>query len=340
MSQQQQAAATPSTTGADTMKAFVRRVYGTPEVIELVDVEAPVPADDEILVRVRAVCVNPLDWHELTGIPLIARTQMGMFKPKDARIGTDFAGVVEAVGAGVTRFRPGDEVFGMRGGCFAERVCIREVRAARKPANATFEQAASIPVAALTALQALRDKGGIQPGHKVLVNGASGGVGTFGVQLTKAMGAEVTGVCSTRNVDIVRSLGADHVVDYTSEDFAHTGQRYDVILDVAGNRSIADRRRALAPGGVLVVVGGPKNNRVYGSLVRMARAIVAGKLSGRKMVGMLAKNNGDDLAFVADLVEAGKVTPFVERVYPMADLPEALRYQGQGHAQGKIALTV
>ena len=232
------------------MKAAVRDRFGSPDVVELRDIEKPAPADDEVLVRVRAASVNPADWYEVTGRPYVGRTQMGLLKPKSNRLGVDYAGTVEAVGGNVTEFRPGDEVFGGRSGAFAEYVCVREDRAiVPKPANLTFEEAAAVPVAALTALQGLRDKGQVQPGQKVLINGASGGVGTFAVQIAKALGAEVTGVCSTPNVDIARSLGADHVIDYTREDFTRSDERYDLMLDIAGSRSWSECRRVLDPAG-------------------------------------------------------------------------------------------
>ena len=334
-----QPAAAPRTPAA-TMKAFVRHVYGPPDVVELVDRPVPVPEDDEILVRVRAASVNPVDWYEITGRPYFTRVMGGLRRPKEPSTGRDMAGVVAAVGSAVTEFRTGDEVYGMRMGAFAEYVCIREARAVRKPANASFEQAAAIPVAGLTALQALRDKGGIEAGQSVLVIGGSGGVGTFGVQLAKAFGAEVTAVCSTRNVEAVRALGADTVVDYTREDFVSAGRRYDLVLDVAGNRSVRERRRVLTPEGTLVMVGGPKKNRLFGPMLPMVWMLVVGRLSGRRMTMMVAANSKQDLELLRDLVEAGKVTPVVERTYPLRDLPEALNYLGTGHAQAKLTVTV
>ena len=253
--------ADPLAADATRMKAIVYRCYGSPDVLKLEDVEKPTPADDEVLVRVRAASVNPLDWHYMRGTPYIMRLDSGVGTPTSTRMGVDFSGTVEAVGRNVKRFRPGDEVFGGRRGAFAEYVTVREDRAlALKPANVTFEQAAAVPIAAMTALQALRDKGGIQPGQKVLINGASGGVGTFAVQIAKSFGAEVTGVCSTRNLDLVRSLGADHVIDYTKEDFTKSGQRYDLILDNVGNHPLLALRRVLTPGGTMVIVGGSKGN--------------------------------------------------------------------------------
>lgn len=322
------------------MKAIVRSVYGPPDVLELADVEVPVPKDGEVLVRVRAACVNPLDWHEVVGTPYLVRIQGGVRRPKRAIPGTDVAGRVEAVGRGVTRFKPGDEVFGMGSGTFAEYVAVREDQVAIKPTNLTFEQAAAVPVAALTALQALRDTGRIRPGQRVLINGGSGGVGTFAVQLAKSFGTEVTAVCSTRNVEAVGELGADHVIDYTREDFTRTGERYDLILDVAGTRSIADRRRALAPRGTLVLVGGPKDNRWTGPLGSLLRMLASSLFVSQRMVGMLAKNDREDLATLRDLLETGKVVPVVEQAYPLKDVPEALRVLGEGHARGKLVITV
>jgi NADPH:quinone reductase-like Zn-dependent oxidoreductase len=322
----------------ETMKAFVQEAYGSPDVLVLRDVEKPTPDDDQVLVRVRAASVNPADWHHVTGTPYLVRLSDGLRRPKQAQPGTDMAGEVEAVGRNVTRFRPGDEVFGMRSGAFAEYVAVRADRIVRKPANVTFEEAGSVPVAALTALQGLRDKGGLQPGHQVLIIGASGGVGTFAVQIAKALGAEVTAVCSTRNVDMVAALGADQVVDYTREDFVHSGRKYDVVLDGAGNRSIADRRRVLKPTGTLVIVGGPKTNRWTGPVGPLVAAIVRSRFGGPRATGMLAKNNVADLETLRDLLESKQVTPVVERTYPLEDLPEAMAYLGQGHARGKIVI--
>ena len=321
-----------------TMKAIVQETYGSPDVLELRDVEKPTPNDDQVLVRVRASSVNPADWHHVTGTPYLVRMGSGLRRPKQAVPGTDMAGEVEAVGRNVTRFRPGDEVFGMRSGAYAEYVAVRADRIVRKPANVTFEEAASVPIAALTALQGLRDRGHLRAGHQVLVIGASGGVGTFAVQIAKALGAEVTGVCRTGNVDMVRALGADHVVDYTREDFVHSGRKYDVILDNVGNRSIADRRRVLKPTGTLVVVGGPKKNRWIGPMGGVVLLSLRSRLGGPKMTFMLAKNDVDDLDTLRDLLDSKQVTPVVERTYPLREVPEALRYLGQGHAQGKIVI--
>jgi NADPH:quinone reductase-like Zn-dependent oxidoreductase len=275
----------------------------------------------------------------MTGL-YIARTQLGLLKPKNTRLGVDFAGVVEAVGGNVKRFRPGDEVFGGRNGAFAEYVCVREDRAmVLKPANVTFEQAAAVPVAALTALQGLRDKGQIQPGQQVLINGASGGVGTFAVQIAKSFGAEVTGVCSTRNVDMVRSLGADHVVDYTQEDFTRSERRYDLLLDIAGSRSWSECKRVLNPKAIFVIVGGPKTNRWIGPLSHVVKVRLASLRASQKVIFFVAKLNKEDLVVLQELLEAGKVTPVIDRRYELSELPEAMRYLGAGHAQGKVVIT-
>ena len=324
---------------ATTMKAVVRNTYGPPDVLELEDIERPEIADDGVLVRVRAASVNRADWYALTGTPYVARPQTGLRKPKQRVLGVDFAGTVEAVGKDVTDLRPGDEVFGARSGAFAEYVSAR-VGVARKPANLTFEEAAAVPVAGLTALQGLRDKGRVQPGHKVLVNGASGGVGTFAVQIAKALGAEVTAVCSTRNVDIVRSIGADHVVDYTRDDFTRRGGRYDVMFDNAGSRSWLECTRVLAREATVVIVGGPKTGRLLGPLAHVASMRLASLGSRRKLVFFIASLNRPDLETLRELLEAGKVTPVIDRRYELREIAEALRYMGEGHAQGKNVITV
>ena len=323
------------------MRAVVRERYGSPDVVELREIDRPVVPDDGVLVRVRAASVNRMDWYNLTGTPYFARSEFGLRRPKSELLGVDFAGTVEAVGRSVTRFRLGDEVFGGRNGAFAEYVVVREDRAVvPKPANVTFEQAAAVPVAAITALQGLRDKGQIRPGQQVLINGASGGVGTFAVQIAKAFGAEVTGVCSTRNVDLVRSLGADHVVDYTHEDFTRSDRRYDLILDVAGSRSWSACRRVLNPQAPFVVAGGPKGNRLLGPLSHMVKLRVAAWRSRQKPVFYMSKLNQADLAVLRDLLEAGKVSPVIDRRYELSDSANALRYMGAGHARGKIVITV
>jgi NADPH:quinone reductase-like Zn-dependent oxidoreductase len=324
------------------MKAFVRQVYGPPEkVLELTEVERPTPEDGQILVRVRATSMNPVDWHEITGEPYLARIQEGLRKPAKHPVpGTDVAGVVEELGAGVTRFKVGDEVFGMGSGTFAEYVAVREDRVVAKPANLTFEQAAAVPVAAITALQALRTSGRISAGQKVLVNGASGGVGTFAVQIAKSFGTEVTAVCSSRNVDQAKALGADEVIDYTLADFTRSGRQYDLIFDVASNHPLADRRRVLAPKGTLVMVGGPKDNKWIGPLGLLLGMLAVSVFSSQRLVGMLAKNSAADLATLAELLESGKVVPAVEKTYPFAELPAALAQLGAGHSQGKLVVIV
>lgn len=326
------------------MKAIVYCDYGVPNV-KLQEIEKPTPADDQLLVRVQAASVNPLDWHFIEGTPYVMRAMgVGLRKPKDTRLGVDFAGTVEAVGKNVTKFKPGDEVFGGRDGAFAQYVCVREPRAvALKPANITFEQAASVPIAAVTALQGVRDKGKVQPGQKVLINGASGGVGTFAVQIAKSYGADVTGVCSTRNLDMVRSLGADHVIDYTKEDFTKSAERYDVIIDNVANHSLSECRRVLNQHGryVLIGGGGVSESRFLGpGLTHALKAMVLAPFVSQKMGMMLAELNHDDLALLADLMQSGKMKPVIDRTYKLGDLPDAIHYLEQGHARGKVVITV
>jgi NADPH:quinone reductase-like Zn-dependent oxidoreductase len=326
------------------MKAIVYCDYGVPN-LKFQEIEKPTPADDQLLVKVRAASVNPLDWHFVEGIPYFMRLiGVGLRKPKDTRLGVDFAGTVEAVGKNVTKFKPGDEVFGGRTGAFAEYVCVREARAvALKPANITFEQAASVPIAAITALQGVRDQGKVQPGQKVLINGASGGVGTFAVQIAKSLGADVTGVCSTRNLDMVRSLGADHVIDYTKEDFTKGDQRYDVILDNVANRSLSECRRLLNPDGRYVLIGGGGANegRWLGpGLTQAVKAMVLSKFVTQKMGMMMGELNQKDLTALADLMQSGKVTPVIDRTYKLSELPQAIQYLEQGHARGKVVINV
>ncbi len=323
------------------MRAAVRDRYGSPDVVELQEIDKPVPTEDEVLVRVRAASLNIADWYEVTGRPYVGRTQMGLFKPKTNRLGVDYAGTVEAVGENVTEFQPGDEVFGGRNGAYAEYVCARADRAiVPKPSNVTFEEAAAVPVAALTALQGLRDKGQLQPGQKVLINGASGGVGTFAVQIAKALGAEVTAVCSTGNVDLARSLGADHVIDYTREDFTRSDERYDLLLDIAGSRSWSACRRVLDPQATFVIVGGPKTNPLLGPLGHVVKLRLAAVGSGRKIVFFIAKFNKADMLVLRELLESGKMTSVIDRQYELSEIADALRYIGEGHAQGKIVVTV
>jgi len=321
------------------MKAVVHNTYGSPDVLKLQEIEKPDLTDDGVLVRVRAASINPVDWYAMTGTPYVARPQMGLRKPKTNRLGVDFAGTVEAVGRDVTHVRPGDEVFGAKSGAFAEYVCVRDA-VVLKPANLTLEQAAAVPVAALTALQGLRDKGQIQPGQQVLINGASGGVGTFAVQIAKALGAEVTAVCSTRNVELVRSLGADYVVDYTREDFTRSGRRYDLMLDVAGGRSWSECKRVLEPQATLVIVGAPKGTRLLGPLSHVIRLKLAALGSRRNVVFFVAQTNRADLLVLQELLAAGAVTPVVHRSYELSKTADAFRYLGEGHAQGKIVVTM
>ena len=327
---------------ANSMKAIVHCEYGSPDVLTLVDVEKPTPADNQVLVRVRAASVNPLDLTIRGPLPL--RPLFGMRKPKDTRLGVDYAGTVEAVGKNVTQFKSGDEVFGGRNGALAEYVCVLADRAvALKPPNITFEQAASVPVAAITALQGLRDKGKIQPGQKVLVNGASGGVGTFAVQIAKSFGAKVTGVCSTRNVDLVRSIGADHVIDYTKEDFTKSEQRYDLIYDLIGNHSFSERRRILNPNGICVMagIGGAGWHEGFASrLLGELNGYLRSRFTSQKFIAYIAQFNKADMSILADLMQSGKVTPVIDRTYKLSETSQALRYLEQGHARGKVVITV
>jgi NADPH:quinone reductase-like Zn-dependent oxidoreductase len=328
---------------ANPMKAITYCDYGLAN-LKLEEIEKPAPNDDQILVRVRAASVNPYDWHFVEGTPKIMRMMgVGLRKPKDTRVGVDFAGTVEAVGKNVTQFKPGDEVFGGRGGAFAEYVCPRANRAvAIKPANITFEQAASVNIAGITALQALRDKGKVEAGQKVLINGASGGVGTFAVQIAKSFGADVTGVCSAKNVDLVRSLGADHVIDYTKEDFTKGEQRYDVILDNVTNHSLLECRRALTPKGIYVMIGGggPNEQGVIGPLANPIKAMLLSPFVSQKMGMMMADANQKDLTILADMMQSGKIKPVIDRTYKLDQVPDAIRYLEEGHARGKVIITV
>src|SRR3989454_4186063 len=324
-----------SATPSNPMKAIVNCEYGVDN-LKLQEIGKPTPKDNEILVRVRAASINPVDGHLLRGA-LLMRPITGLRKPKNTRFGGDFAGVVEAVGKNVTNFKPGDEVFGAKRGAVADYVCVPADRAAvLKPANVTFEQAGSVAIAALTALQGLRDKGHIQAGQKVLINGASGGVGTFAVQIAKAFGAEVTAVCSTSNVDAARSMGADHVIDYTKEDFTQNGQHYDLIVAANGNRSISEYKRALRPNGTYVVTGGSKKQTYQAMLLGPWISMTGTK----KMGNLMAKPNTKDLGFVKELLEAGKVIPVIDRRYPLSETAEALRYLEAGRARGKVVITV
>jgi NADPH:quinone reductase-like Zn-dependent oxidoreductase len=334
----------PIETGEPHMKAVVYTDYGPPDVLQIRDIKKPVPNEDQILVKVRAASVNPYDWHFIRGTPYIMRLMMaGIRKPKDPRLGVDYAGTVEAVGKNVTQFKPGDEVFGNKSGAFAEYLCARADRAVvLKPANITFEQAAGVPVAGLTALQGLRDKGKVQPGQKVLINGASGGVGTFAVQVAKSFGADVSGVCSGRNVDLVRSLGADHVIDYTKEDFSKGDERYDVILDNVGTQPLSGFRRVLKPNGICVMIGGggPNEGKWVGPMARPIKALLMSPFISQKIGMMMAEGNKDDLNTLADLMQSGKVTPVIDRTYPLSEIREAVRYVETGRARGKVIITV
>jgi NADPH:quinone reductase-like Zn-dependent oxidoreductase len=330
------AAAAPS----HPMKAVVYCEYGPPGVLALEDVERPVLGDSQLLVRVRAAAVNPLDWHYMRGTPYIARLDMGLRKPKVTRLGVDYAGTVEAVGRSVTQFKPGDEVFGGRNGAFAEYVAVRADRSVvLKPANLTFEQAAAVPVAAVTALQGLRDKGQLRPGQKVLINGASGGVGTFAVQIAKSLGAHVTGVCSTRNVELVRSIGADSVIDYTKEDFTKGAQRYDLIIDNVGNHSLSDVRHVLTPNGRYVMIGGPAG-RWVDPIPRAFASAVMSRFVSQDMRFFVAQLNPKDLAVLSELLQSGKVTPVIDRRYKLSEIQDAVRYLETGRARGKVVITM
>lgn len=328
----------PVSGDAELMKAIVYRCYGSPDVLEFVDIEKPTPEADEVMVKVKAASVNPLDWHYMRGSPYLMRIGSGLGAPENTRMGVDFAGTVEAVGKNVKRFKLGDEVFGGRTGAFGEYVTVREDRSiVHKPANMTFKQAASIPIAGITALQALRDYGKIEPGQKVLINGASGGVGTFAVQIAKSYGAEVTGVCSTRNVEMVRSLGADHVFDYKKEEYVDSGQRYDIIIDMVGNNSLSANRRVLTPEGKFVMVGGPKGNWL-GPIMGPIKAFMYSPFVDQEFGMMLSRFSQDDLRILADLMEGGKVTPVIDRSYALSEVPDAIRYSEEGHARGKIVI--
>lgn len=332
----------PLPQGTARMKAATARCYGSPDIIQVEDIAKPVPEADQILIKVHAASVNPLDWRTLRGSPYLLRMGRGIGAPtpEEARLGADFAGTVEAVGANVTKFKPGDAVFGGGGGTLAQYIVKRETGAVvLKPENVTFEQAAAVNVGAVTALQALRDHGALQPGQKVLINGASGGVGTFAVQIAKSLGAEVTAVCSTRNVELVRSLGADRIVDYTQADFAAEDVRYDVIVDNVANRSMSDLRRVLGPNGRLVIVGGAHGNWI-GPFSLPLKALVLAPFVDQKMGMMIAQSTQADMQYLADLMAAGKLTPVIDRTYPLNEVAESIRYLETGRARGKVVVTV
>jgi NADPH:quinone reductase-like Zn-dependent oxidoreductase len=321
------------------MKAIVQEEYGSADKLALREVDKPVVGDDGVLVRVQAAAVNALDWRVMRGLPYLVRMSEGRRRPENPIRGVDLAGHVEAVGKNVTEFKPGDEVFGERRRAFAEYVLGTEEHFAHKPASLTFEQASTLGCAALTALQGLRDKAEVKPGQKVLINGAGGGVGTFSVQIAKAFGAEVTAVCHTHNVELARSIGADRVIDYTREDFTKTKERYDVVFDNAGNRSLRRLRRVLTPSGTLVFVGGP-HFRFFAPLLRIVRGIVVSRISKQRLLPFLATHSKDDLLVLKELVESGKVMPVIDRTYPLSQVPEAIAYVEKGHARGKVVITV
>jgi len=322
------------------MKAIVYREYGSTDVLRYEDVEKPTPGDGEVLIRVRAAAVNPYDWHFMRGEPYVVRLIAGPGKPKLPRLGVDLAGEIEAVGKGVTEFKPGDAVFGSGKGAFAEYACASESRLVVKPKRVTFEQGACVAIPGFTALQGLRDKGRIQPRQQVLINGAAGGVGTFGVQIAKWFGAEVTGVCSTRNVEMVRSIGADQVIDYTREDFTKGEQRWDLILDCVGNHSLSAYRRVLKPKGIHVGAGGPTDRWTIGPLARLIGSLVVAPFVSQKMTGVLAKAKKADLVFMQELLRDGKVTPVIDRQYALREAPEAIRYVEEGHVRGKVVIRI
>jgi NADPH:quinone reductase-like Zn-dependent oxidoreductase len=323
------------------MKAIVQDEYGSPDVLELRNIDQPENRDREVLVRVHAAGVDRGVWHLMTGMPYLMRViGFGLRAPKNPVRGREVAGVVVAVGKDVTSFKPGDEVYGIGEGSFAEYVRVREDKVAPKPANLSFEQAAVVPVSGSTALQGVRDKGRIQPGQKVLIIGASGGVGTFAVQIAKSFGADVTGVCSTTKMDLVRSLGADHVIDYTSEDFAEKEHYYDVILDTGGHSTLSQLRRALTRKGTLVIVGSETDGRLLGGFDRSIRAMLLSAFVGQKLVALTNSENAEDLISIKELIEADKVTPVMDRTFSLSEAPKAIHYLKEGHARGKVAITV
>lgn len=323
------------------MRAIIYRQYGAPDVLKLETVEKPTPAADQLLIKVHDAALNPLDWHYMRGEPYVMRMQSGYGVPKATRIGVDFSGTVEAVGADVKQFKVGDEIFGTANGALAQYATSTAVGLALKPSNITFAQAASVPIAGITALQGLRDKGHIKPGQKVLINGASGGVGTFAVQIAKAFGAEVTGVCSTRNVDLVRSIGADHVIDYTKEDFTKGSQRYDLIFDTVGNHGLLEYRQVMNPHGVFVIIGAPSADPWLGPLRSPIKALVISPFVSQTFVMLMADaNQTQDLDTLSDLMQTGKLTPIIDRQYTLDQTPEAMRYLEQGHARGKVIISL
>jgi NADPH:quinone reductase-like Zn-dependent oxidoreductase len=326
--------------GAETMKAIAYSCYGSTDVLRFEDIEKPTPADDQVLVRVAAAAVNPLDWHFMRGTPYFMRLMSGLGAPDNLGVGVDFAGTVEAVGAKVTRFKPGDEVFGGENGAFAEYVAVHEDGALTlKPANVSFEAAASSPIAAITALQALRDVGKVEPGQKVLINGASGGVGTFAVQIAKALGADVTGVCSTRNIEMVRSLGADHIFDYTKENYIESGEQFDLIIDMVGNHSLLANRRVLKPDGMFIIVGGGKGDWL-GPMMRPIKAMFLSPFVDQEFVMLLADMSPENLVTLGEFMQSGKMTPVIDSHFSLREVPAAIRHSEDGHARGKIIIDV
>ncbi|MGD0367235.1 MAG: NAD(P)-dependent alcohol dehydrogenase [Acidobacteriaceae bacterium] len=322
------------------MQAIVYRRYGSPDVLRCEEIEKPKPRDNEVLIKVRAASVNPLDWHFMRGTPYLLRIGIGLRTPRSPQLGVDVAGQVEEVGSNVTRFKPGDDVFGACRGAFAEYARAPESKLVAKPSSVTFEQGASVVIAGLSALQALRDKGRLQHGQKILINGAAGGVGTFAVQIAKSFGADVTGVCSTRNLDMVRSLGAHCVIDYTQQDFTTLAQRYDLLLDCIGNHSLSACRRVLVPKGTFVGVGGSTDTWGFVPLAGMFATLALAPFISQKIRGFLAKLNQSDLAVISELMQSGKVTPVIDRRYKLTDVPDAIRYLEEGHARGKVVITV
>ncbi len=322
------------------MKAIIHHDYGPPDVLRCEEIDKPAAGDDQVLIQVRAASVNPLDWRMMRGSPYLGRMAFGLRRPNDTRPGRDVAGLVEAVGRNVTQVKPGDAVFGAGRGSLAEYACAAASAVVIKPQNVTFEQAASSPVAGLTALQALRDKGQIQPGQKVLINGAAGGVGTFAVQIASWLGAEVTGVCSTRNVEMVRSLGAAQVIDYTREDFTRRGERYDVVLDCIVNHPLSACRRVLKPGGRCIIVGAPHSPWLIGFIARLIKALLTSPFSSRKVMLFMARSSREDLSLMGELMATGRVIPVIDRRYSLNQVPEAMGYLEKGHARGKVVISV
>jgi NADPH:quinone reductase-like Zn-dependent oxidoreductase len=321
------------------MKAIVYRNYGSPDVLHCEEVEKPAPGDDQVLIRIRAAAANPMDYHFMVGA-YVMRPMTGFRKPKPTRPGVDLAGEIEAVGRNVTRFHRGDAVFGVARGTFAEYVCAEEIRLALKPANLTFEQAAAVPVAGVSALQGLRDKGRVQPGQKVLINGAAGGVGTFAVQIAKSLGAEVTGVCSTRKVDLVRSIGADHVIDYTRDDFTRSGERFDVIFDCVVSHPPWAWRRVMVPKGIFVPVGAKAGGKWVGPVPTLLTLLVSSWFVSQKVAFFVGRVNEETLGALKELIEAKKVTPVIDRCYPLSEVADAIRHLKEGHARGKVVITL